>query len=307
MKATQSKALYASIALALVALAWGTSYAIIKDAIQTIKPFTLMTMRFGLSTVILSALYMNKLKTIRMKDLKRGGLIGLFMFLAFVTLILGIQFTTASKQSFIIGAYVLIVPFLAWVVNNKRPDVFAIVGASLATFGIGLLTLDARLNFNIGDVLSVVTAFGFACHMITIEKYSQDSDPIVLTIIQFATTALLFIVLTGVFESYDFSAFRQSYLSIGYLVIVTTVIAFVVQNVAQRYISSTSTALILTLESAFGAVFAVFLLHETLTPQMFIGCFIIFIGIITQETKWSFLFAMKKPPSLDIVNKDQCL
>lgn len=68
-----------------------------------------------------------------------------------------------------------------------------------------------------------------------------------------------------------------------------TVIAFVVQNIAQKYISSTSTALILTLESVFGSVFAVFYLKEKISTTMIIGCAIVFLGIITQETKWKFL------------------
>ena len=40
--------------------------------------------------------------------------------------------------------------------------------------------------------------------MIAIEKYSGDSDPILLTIIQFITTAVLFIILTGIKEGYEF-------------------------------------------------------------------------------------------------------
>jgi drug/metabolite transporter (DMT)-like permease len=278
----------ASISLALVALAWGTSYAITKDALNTIKPFSLMTLRFGLSTILLSIIYMSRLKNAKKKDLLRGMVIGIFMFLAFVSLITGIRFTTASKQSFIVGAYVLIVPLLAWAVNKRKPTSSAIAGAVLATVGIGLLTIDSSLKFNIGDIISILCSLFFACHMITIEKYSKDSDPIVLTIVQFAVTSVLFIILTGIFESFDFSAAKKMYGSIAYLVIVTTVIAFVVQNVAQKYISSTSTAIILTLESAFGSIFAIYLLNETMTSQMVIGCVLIFLGIIIQQIKLPF-------------------
>jgi drug/metabolite transporter (DMT)-like permease len=286
---TNKKSVVYSIALAIVALSWGTSYAIIKDALNSIEPFTLMTARFGLSTILLSLIYYKKLIKIKKQDMLRGSIIGIFMFLSFVTLVTGIGYTTASKQSFIIGAYVLIVPLFAWIINKKKPTIYAIFGTIIATIGIGLLTIDASLIFNIGDIISLFCSVFFACHMVTIEKFSKNSDPILLTIIQFAVTSILFIILTGVFESYDFTSVSKAYPSVAYLVIVTTVIAFVVQNVAQKHISSTSTALILTLESAFGSVFAVYLLNEKMSTQMIVGCVVIFFGIITQETRWNFL------------------
>lgn len=273
------------VALSLVALSWGTSYAIIKDALNSIRPFTLMTLRFGLSTIFLSLLFVRRLRRITKKDIYQGSIIGVFMFASFLALITGILYTTASKQSFIIGAYVLIVPFLAWIVNKKKPDGYSIAGALLATVGIGLLTLNGTFRINIGDFISIFCSVFFACHMISIEYFSKDSDPIISTIIQFAVTSVLFIILTAAFESFNFSMNPKILGSVAYLVIVTTVIAFAVQNIAQRHISSTSTAIILTLESAFGGVFAVIFLKETMTFQMILGCIIVFLGIITEETK----------------------
>lgn len=283
------KRLASAVALALVALAWGTSYAITKDALGTIRPFALMTLRFGLSTVLLAVVFAGRLKNIKKDDLRRGSIIGIFMFLSFLTLVTGIRYTTASKQAFLVCAYVLIVPFLAWVINRRKPDSYSIAGAVLATFGIGLLTLNGTMGFNAGDMISLLCSFFFACHMIAIERFNSDSDPILMTVIQFAVTSVLFILLSGIFESFEFNISGRIAVSVGYLVVVTTVIAFAVQNIAQRYISANSTALILTLESAFGSVFAVFFLGEIMTVQMIIGCVIIFLGIITQETKWDFL------------------
>jgi drug/metabolite transporter (DMT)-like permease len=211
------------------------------------------------------------------------------MFLAFLTMIIGLSYTTASKQSFLIGAYVLIVPFFAWIINKHKPGVYAIIGAVLATTGIGLLTLNGSLSINKGDLISILCSIFFACHMIAIEYFSKEVDPIVSTIIQFTITAILFIILTGIFESYKFNFTSHSIKGVAYIVVISTVIAFVVQNVAQKYISATSTALILTLESGFGGICAIIFLKELMTPQMILGGIVILIGIITEETKWSFL------------------
>lgn len=279
----------ASIVLAVVALVWGTTYAVIKDTLSIIQPFSLMMFRFGFSALILSLMYLKKFKTIKGVDLKRGIIIGIFMFLAFYFLIVSIRFTTASKFSFIVGAYVLIVPFLSWVINKTKLDRYAIVGAILATIGLAFLTMERGAVFNLWDLVAGCCSFFFAAHMIAIEKYSGDSDPILLTIIQFITTAVLFIILTGIKEGYDFMVLPEIKWTLGYLVIISTIIPFAIQNIVQRYISSTSTALILTLQSAFGSIFAVYYLDERMTKQMIIGCLLIFIAIVFQETKLKFL------------------
>ena len=289
MEKNRKVEIIASIVLAVVALVWGITYAVIKDTLSVVQPFSLMMFRFGFSAFILSLMYLKKFKAIKSVDLKRGIIIGIFMFLAFYFLIVSIRFTTASKFSFIVGAYVLIVPFLSWIINKTKLDRYAIVGAILATIGLAFLTMEKGAVFNLWDLVAGCCSFFFAAHMIAIEKYSGDSDPILLTIIQFITTAVLFIILTGVKEGYNFTVLPEIKWTLGYLVIISTIIPFAIQNIVQRYISSTSTALILTLQSAFGSIFAVYYLDERMTKQMIIGCLLIFIAIVFQETKLKFL------------------
>lgn len=278
-----------SVTLAIVALVWGTTFAVLKDTLSIVQPFSLMMFRFGFSALLLFVIYIGKIKKAKMKDIKNGSIIGIFMFLAFYFMIISIKNTTASKVSFIIGAYVLIVPFLAWIINKKRPDKYAVIGAFLATVGLGFLTIEKGVDFNIWDMVAGCCSFFFAAHMIAIEKYGRDSDPILITVIQFIVTAGIFIILVGYFEGYDFSILPKIKWTLGYLVVISTVISFAIQTIAQRYISSTSTALILTLQSVFGAIFAVWYLNERMTFQMGIGCMLVFVAIVTQETKWKFL------------------
>jgi drug/metabolite transporter (DMT)-like permease len=284
------KVLIAAIALGLVALCWGTSFAVIKDIIGTIPPFTLMLLRFGWSTLLLALVFGHRLRGMTGRHLGNSIIIGLFLAVAFLGLILGIRHTTASNQSFLVGACVIFVPFLVWIISGHRPDRFSIGGALLATTGIALLTLDSSLSVNKGDLLSLLCSLSYACHMVAIERLGREGDPIASTIIQFAVTTLCFGVLTGVFESYAITLTPKLWKALAYLAIVTTVIAFTIQNMAQKHLSSTSTALILTLETAFGGVFAVLYLHEHLTLKMLLGCLVILAGILTEETQWRFLW-----------------
>jgi drug/metabolite transporter (DMT)-like permease len=273
----------------LVALFWGTSFAVIKDIIDTIPPFTLMLLRFSCSTALLALVFGGRLRRVTRRHFWNSVMIGLFLTLAFIALILGIKCTTASNQSFLVGACVIFVPFLAWALSGRRPDGYAIGGALLATLGIALLTLNSALAMNRGDLLSILCSISVACHMVAIERLGRDGDPIASTIIQFAVASLCFLILMGLFESYRIQLTPKLWKALAYLVIVTTVIAFTVQNIAQQHLSSTSTALILTLETAFGGVFAILYLHEHLTLKMLLGCLVIFAGIVTEETQWRFL------------------
>lgn len=287
--ARDRKVLFAALALGLVALCWGTSFAVIKDIIGSIPPFGLMLLRFGLSTLLLGAFFGHRLRTLTAPQLGRSAAIGGFLTAAFVALALGIRHTTASNQSFLVGACVIFVPFLGWLVSGKRPGGFAVAGALLATLGIALLTLDATFAINRGDLLSLLCSLAYAAHMVAIERLGRDVDPIASTLVQFAVATLTFAVLSATFESFRFPMSPKLWTAVAYLVVFTTVIAFTIQNVAQRFLSSTSTALILTLETAFGGVFAVLYLQEQLSARMLVGCGIILAGILTEQTEWRFL------------------
>ena len=67
---------------------------------------------------------------------------------------------------------------------------------------------------------------------------------------------------------------------------------------AQKYTNSTHAAIILSLEAVFGSLLSILILGDNFTSLMFLGCLIIFMGILTAETKWSFLkplFLKTKP------------
>lgn len=279
----------ASLTLGLVAVAWGTSYAIVKDNLDLVEPMTLMAIRFVISSLLLTVIYIRRMIKVKAHEIKEGAIIGIFMFLAYASMVIGLQYTTASKQSFLIGAYVVIVPFLAWLINKEKPDRYDAIGATMAITGLGMLTLGGVTGITAGDIISIFCSFAFAMHMITIERYCKNTDPIILTIVQLWTGAIIFTLVALVTESHDLSIFHEAPGPVAYLTIVTTVIPFVVQNVAQKYISSTTTALILTMESVVGSIFAVLYLGEHMSLVMALGCFIVFTGIVVQETKLSFL------------------
>ena len=163
--------------------------------------------------------------------------------------------------------------------------------ALLAIVGIGLLSLQGDLTMNIGDVLTLICGLGFALHMIYIDRYTKRHDPVLLTILQLGFAAVYSWIMAPVTDGgFPVEALNQD-IMIGmlYLGIFSTMIAFLLQNVCQKYTTPNTTSLLLSMESVFGVLFSVLLLHERLTGRMITGCILIFIAIILSETRFEFL------------------
>ncbi|WP_102401681.1 DMT family transporter [Haloimpatiens massiliensis] len=300
VKVEKRKNLIADLSLLLVAMLWGGGFVVVKDALNSITPFYIMAMRFSLSFLLMCLVFWKKVKKISKKDLIGGSVIGIFLFLAFAFQTIGIQYTTAGKQAFLTAIYVVEVPFLCWIVIKKKPDNYSIAAAFLAFLGIGMLTMHGNLKINLGDALTLVCSVFFAAQIIAIGFYAEKLDPIVLTVIQFGVAAILSYIFALIFEPKLSYLSTDAMLSIVYLSVFSTLIAFLVQNIAQKYTSSTHAAIILSLESFFGCLFGVIFLGEELTVKIIIGCVFIFLSIITAETRWDFF--KKKQKNLESEN-----
>lgn len=291
----RKKSLYADLSLLLVAFFWGAGFIVIKDALDYITPLYMNGIRFTLASILMSLVFFKKLKKITRQDLIYGSIVGVFLFCGFSIQTIGLQYTTASKQAFLTGTNVVIVPFLAWIIHKKHPGIHAMVGAVLTVVGIGLLTLrgiDVSIGF--GDMLTLISAVFYAAHITSVGYFAPKMDTIIFALIQIGTAAVLHILSAIIFEPVPTEIDRRIILSIGYLVICSTIGSLIIQSTAQKFTSSTRAAIILSLESVIGALLAVFILGDKLSLSMIVGCILIFIAIIITETKVSFPFFQRK-------------
>ena len=180
---------------------------------------------------------------------------------------------------------------MAWKVDKKRPDLYSIFSTFLALIGIGFLNISDgfSLNMNIGEWLTLLCAFLFAAHIISVAYYAKKVNPIILSVVQMMFAGLISLVCALIFEPKFAGINRGAFFSIFYLIVFSTMFAFLVQNVAQKYTHPNHVGIILCLESVFGAILSVLILKEVFTVNMVIGCIIIFIAIIISETKLSFI------------------
>lgn len=277
--------------LLAAAIIWGGSFMVMKDTLDSLPTFYLLAIRFTAGAVLLGLACWKRWKAFQMDYLWRGAVMGTMLFLAYSTQTLGLTGTTPSKNAFLTAAYCVIVPFLYWAVSRVRPDRYNIAAALLCVAGIGLVSLTESFTVTWGDGLTLVCAVFYAAHIVAVARVSGGKDIYLLTVLQFAFTALYAWVFGLVFEEFPAQALLQSdvLLAMGYLCVMATTVSLMFQNVGQVWSDPASASVILSLESVFGVLFSVLFYGDPITPRLLAGFALIFVAVICSETKFSFL------------------
>jgi drug/metabolite transporter (DMT)-like permease len=292
----RSVSLFAGAGLLLAACIWGFAFVVVKDSLAYVGPIYMMAFRFSIASAALGLLFAPKIKLLNRTYWKNGVVLGLYLFFAYAFQTIGCNYTTAGKNAFLTTIYVMLVPLLGWPLYKKRPGWHVFVAAAISITGIGLLALSntdgTLLMMNKGDVLTLVCGLFYALHILRMEKCNATQSTILLTILQFFFAAVFSWIAAPFFDgAFPVAAVRNSrvIVSMLYLGLLSTMVAFVLQNVGLKYVPSSVAALFLSFESVFGVLFSTLLLHEQLTLRMIAGCILIFFAVILAETKFDFL------------------
>lgn len=285
----KKKMLYADLALILVAIIWGSGFVVTKGALKYVTPFNLTFYRFSIASILLGIVNYKRLLNASVKDIKAGLIIGVFLFGGFAFQTVGLQYTEAGRQAFITATYVVMVPFIYWAISKKKPNAYEVFAAFLCLIGIGTLSLEKNLTIGYGELLTLICAVMFALHVSATGYFAEKSDPYVISVLQLGTTAILSFFCALIFEGEIIAIRSEALGGVLYLAIFSSMLAFLIQTIAQRYTSSTHTAIILSSEALFGSILGVLILKETVTVKFIIGCIAILISVIISETKLKFL------------------
>ncbi len=273
------------------ALIWGTSFFIMKNTLDNVPVFALLSIRFTAGTILLGLICFKKWKNMTRDYLWRGAIVGGLLFCAYAIQTFGLSMTTPSKNAFLTSVYCVMVPFLTWAVVRRRPDRYNIAAALLCVFGVGLVSLNGDLAMTLGDVLTLICAFFYASHIVAVEKLSPGKDIYLITVFQFAFAGLYSWIATLITETFPVQALTDPavFLPLGYLCVMATTVALLFQNVGQIWSDPASASVILSLESVFGVAFSVAFYGDKVSLQMLCGFALIFVAVVCSETKFAFL------------------
>lgn len=304
--------IFANLLLLLVTVIWGTTFVLVKGAIESIKPFTFLAVRFFIGGLFLLLWLIarnwwlsntTQTGTIDSPTIEnqfgvcgnsqvcerspgesvKGSLItGITLFLAYATQTFGLLTVPAGKAAFITGLSVVMVPVASAFLLKTVPDRNTATGVILATIGLGLMSLVFPFRIEIGDLLVFLCAIGFAAHILLVGRYSKGNDPVVFAAIQLIVVAIGSFFAAFLLER-PLSVPRETWGAIIYTAIIATAITVLIQSSVQRYTSATHTALIFSAEPVFGALFAWFMLGEVLSSREMAGAVLILAGMVVSE------------------------
>lgn len=289
-----NKSLWAKIALFTATIIWGFAFIVVKNTVDIFPPLILIALRFTIAFVILSLLYIRKLKEMDKKCFVSGVVIGIMLFLAYSAQTFGAADTTPGKSAFLTSVYCVMVPFLFWGIKRKNPGIHSFIAAFMCVLGTALVALRGDFKMGAGDLSTLLCSFFFACHIVAIALLGSDKDPVLITILQFGTAAVLAWCTGLPMGGVPICAPLASWLGIVFLGIFPTMIGFSLQTVGQRYTTPSAAALILSLESVFGVLFSLMFGFDTLNLRLLCGFVLIFAAIIVSETKLSFIKRKKQ-------------
>lgn len=274
------------LGLIIMALLWGSSFAMNQVAMTAYSPFQLLALRYALAAVLLIGLtYKPLIKSSKAIWLK-GSLLGAILYTAYAFQTKGLSLTTATNNAFLTALNIVLVPFISSVFMKKKIVPREYLGAAIAMVGITVMSLTEQLGaINLGDALTLGGAVFFALHILLTDKFAKEEDVMVLTTIQLSVAGVCALLVALVENEPWVITNRTANLTVLYLTIFCTMIAFLLQTYCQQFTTETETVLIMSTESVFALLFAVVVMKEFPSLQTLIGAGLILCGVLVTELK----------------------
>src|SRR5579859_5100436 len=155
----------ADLALAFNTLIWGSTFVLVKRALDDASALLFVAIRFSVAAVVM-ALVFRRRWSLRSGPPPGGVLAGACLFGGYAFQTAGLKLTTPSKAAFLTGLTVVLVPLLNSLVYRVYPHASEAIGVVVATIGMGLMTLHGNSGgVARGDVMVTLCAVSFAAHI----------------------------------------------------------------------------------------------------------------------------------------------
>lgn len=225
-----------------------------------------------------------------------GGIIaGFFMTFATALQQNGIgDGTDAGKAGFITALYVVIVPIYALLFGKKSP-VRVWISALIAIVGFYFLSVSDTFSIVPSDLLILLCALVFAGQIMAVDIFSERCECVRLSLVQFASGFVINLIFALIFESpIAFSGILSCILSLLYLGIFSSGIAYTLQVIGQKDLNPGVASILLSLESVFGAIGGALIYGETMSKRELIGAAAVFLAVILSQIDFSLIFKNHK-------------
>lgn len=273
--------LLATLALLGVTASWGSTFFMIHDLVDRIPVVDFLAVRFAIAAVAMVAAAPRAVLRLGAAKRRHALVLGLLYGLAQILQTTGLAHTPASVSGFITGMYVVCTPLFAALILRTRIGALTWGAVVLAVIGLGVLTLGG-LSVGYGEALTLVAAMLYALHIVGLGAWSTARDAIGMSIVQCIVIAVL-CTLAALPGGIAVPHRAADWAAVVYMALVAGAAALLVQTWAQAHLPPTRTAIIMSMEPVFAALFAVVFGGEPATVRMLLGGALVLAAMLITE------------------------
>jgi drug/metabolite transporter (DMT)-like permease len=277
--------LLATLALLAMTASWGSTFFLIHDLLDRVPVLDFLAVRFAIASVAILLVSPRAVRRLSRDRLRQAVLLGALYGVAQILQTTGLAHTAASVSGFITGMYVVFTPLLAAVLLRSRIGALTWGAVLLAIIGLGVLTLgdvSSGLGLGYGEALTLVSAGMYALHIVGLGAWSSTRDALGMSIVQCIVIA---VICTGAAAPGGIVLPERTgdWLSVVYMALFAGAAALLGQTWAQAHLPPTRTAIIMSMEPVFAALFAVLLGGESATSRMLLGGSLVLAAMLIVE------------------------
>ena len=268
-----------TLLLVAVTAVWGWTFVVVQNAIALYGVIPFLGVRFVLAGAALAPIYATKLTR---RSLLVGGGIGVVLAAGYLFQTTGLLFTTPTNSGLITGLFVVFAPLADRLLFGANVSRQVILAVALSLVGMILLAGGGPEGANWGDLLTLLCAAALGLHIALLSRYAASHDAGALTLAQILAMALLFIIVWPFFDSVTLPP-PGVWVALLVTGLLASAGAFLVQTTVQQHIPAARTAIILTMEPVFAALFGYWLAGDRLVAVQILGALMIFSALIIGE------------------------
>jgi drug/metabolite transporter (DMT)-like permease len=303
----QSRPYLGELILLVASLIWGTAFVFQSIANEVMPPYTFVTMRSLIATLVMGAVIVIRGRFLKHKRIETLGkprgyrlaiFAGLAISLAMILQQIGLLGTTSGKAGFLTSFYIMFVPLLGFFIKRK-PTTTVWLGLFAAMIGFYFLSLTNEANFQLNgfDLLILGCALAYAFQIFFIDRIQGDIDSLMFSFVQFAVATVVTAIPMIINEGIDFSflANATAMWALFYVGVMSSCVAYTLQIVGQKRAKSAPIAtLVMSLEAVFALLAGIIILNEPLLFAQGFGMLLIFLAIMVVNLPWATIFKPNK-------------
>lgn len=271
----------ATATLVAVCVVWGSTFVVVKDAVERMPVMDFLAWRFSIAALVMAVVRPSAVRALSPPARRHGVVLGLALAAGYVAQTFGLERTPATVSGFITGLFVVFTPLCSGLLLRRRVEGTAWLAVAVATGGLALLSLRG-LSVGTGEAITLLCAVSFALHIVGLGEWSTPSDAYGLAVVQLSTVAVVSIVAAAP-DTLSPPPDAGVWGAVLLTALGATAFGFWGQTWAQAHLAPTRAAVVMTMEPVFAGVFGVAIGGDRLGLRTVVGAVLVLAAMYVVE------------------------